>query len=154
MNRVDVHHVHRRRPQHHPAPPQPLLDVHVPAAAVRAVAPSSALFDRRARRSTLRRAHRRRRIDDWAFDAELLFLAKRRGRKIQEVPVRWEDQSGTKVRLLRDAWSSARGLLKIMSNQRRGLYDAPNEAQVNLEAWPQREAPSGGNAVARKAGGS
>ena len=73
------------------------------------------------------------RIDDWAFDAELLFLAKRRGYSIEEVPVRWEDQAGTKVRLLRDAWSSARGLLEIVRNDRRGLYDSPYETKVTLE---------------------
>ena len=94
------------------------------------------------------------RIDDWAFDAELLLLAKRRGYKIQEVPVRWEDQSGTKVRLLRDAWSSARGLLKIMYNDRRGLYDAANEAKVTLEAWPHREARTPRDAKPREAHGS
>ena len=76
------------------------------------------------------------RIDDWAFDAELLFLATRRGHTLQEIPVTWEDQSGTKVRLLRDAWSSGLGLLKILSNQRRGLYDSPRPASVSLQSWP------------------
>ena len=80
------------------------------------------------------------RIDGWAFDAELLFLAKRFGYDLQEVPVRWEDRSGTKVRLLRDAWSSARGLLEILRNERRGLYDGPNELAVMLETWPDAEA--------------
>lgn len=80
------------------------------------------------------------RIDDWAFDAELLFLAKRFGYEVQEVPARWEDRSGRKVRLLRDAWSSARGLLEILRNERRGLYDAVNELTVKLDAWPDPEA--------------
>ena len=75
------------------------------------------------------------RIDGWAFDAELLFLAERRGVTIQEVPVRWEDQSGTKVRLLRDVWSSARGIVEILVNQRRGLYEKPNDPAAALETW-------------------
>jgi dolichyl-phosphate beta-glucosyltransferase len=94
------------------------------------------------------------RIDDWAFDAELLLLAKRRGYKIQEVPVRWEDQSGTKVRLLRDAWRSARGLLQIACNDRRGLYGAANEAKVRVEAWPHREARAPSDATPGEAHGS
>jgi dolichyl-phosphate beta-glucosyltransferase len=77
----------------------------------------------------------RLRVDDWAFDAELLFLARRRGYRIAEVPVSWEDQSGTKVRLLRDAWSSARGLLRIVWNQRRGLYDEANSAREGVAIW-------------------
>lgn len=78
----------------------------------------------------------RLRVDDWAFDAELLFLAKRGGYEIGEVAVRWEDQSGTKVRLLRDAWSSGTGLLKIMRNARSGTYDTPNATAEPLEFWP------------------
>ncbi len=72
------------------------------------------------------------RIDDWAFDAELLFLAERRGHSIQEVPVRWEDQSGTKVHLLRDAWSSMLGLIRIVRYQRSGLYDQRSESDPRL----------------------
>jgi dolichyl-phosphate beta-glucosyltransferase len=79
------------------------------------------------------------RIDDWAFDAELLLLARRGGHRIREVPVRWEDQPGTKVRLFRDAWRSACGLLKIVCNDRRGLYDAANEVKVQLEVWPPED---------------
>jgi dolichyl-phosphate beta-glucosyltransferase len=94
------------------------------------------------------------RIDDWAFDAELLLLARRRGYKIQEVPVRWEDQSGTKVRLVRDVWRSARGLLQIACNVRRGLYDAANEAKVRVEVWPHREARAPSDATPSEARGS
>ena len=91
------------------------------------------------------------RIDDWAFDAELLLLARRRGYRIQEVPVRWEDQPGTKVRLLRDAWRSACGLLRIVCNDRRGLYEAANEAKLPLEAWPHEEARAASDATPKEA---
>jgi dolichyl-phosphate beta-glucosyltransferase len=91
------------------------------------------------------------RIDDWAFDAELLLLARRRGYMIQEVPVCWEDQPGTKVRLLRDAWRSACGLLKIVWNDSRGLYEAANEAKVPLETWPREEARATSDATPKEA---
>ena len=39
-------------------------------------------------------------------------------------------------RLLRDAWSSGLGLLKILLNQRRGLYDSPQPVSVPLQSWP------------------
>ncbi|HUP27456.1 MAG TPA: dolichyl-phosphate beta-glucosyltransferase [Chloroflexia bacterium] len=61
-------------------------------------------------------------IDDWSFDAEVLFIAQRRRLKIKEVPVTWHDKAGTKVRLLRDASRSILGLMKIRLNAVRGVY--------------------------------
>lgn len=39
------------------------------------------------------------RLERWAFDVEILLLARRRGLKVAEVPVRWEEIPGSKVRL-------------------------------------------------------
>jgi dolichyl-phosphate beta-glucosyltransferase len=75
------------------------------------------------------------RIDGWAFDAELLFLARRRGLRIVEVPVRWEDRSGSKVHLLRDSLGSLLELIRIVSNQWRGRYAEPREARPELRIW-------------------
>lgn len=52
-------------------------------------------------------------LNDWSFDAEILFLAQRQQLKIKEIPVRWRDQKGTKVNFLEDAVRSFLGLLKI-----------------------------------------
>ncbi len=65
----------------------------------------------------------RQRIFDWSFDAEIIFLARRAGYSLKEVPVHWYDESGTKVNLLRDSVHSFLGLLKIRRNGWRGLYD-------------------------------
>ncbi len=64
----------------------------------------------------------RQTLNDWSFDAEVLFIAQRRGLRIKEVPVRWHDERGTKVRLLRDVARSLQGLYKIRANNLRGLY--------------------------------
>jgi len=61
-------------------------------------------------------------LDDWSFDAEALFLARRLGLEIREVPVRWRDAQGTKVNRTRDALRSALGLLRIALNAARGRY--------------------------------
>ena len=61
-------------------------------------------------------------IDDWSFDAEVLFIAQQRKLKIKEVPVTWHDQAGTKVRLLKDASRSLIGLAKIRLNSASGKY--------------------------------
>ncbi|HET9494057.1 MAG TPA: dolichyl-phosphate beta-glucosyltransferase [Chloroflexia bacterium] len=61
-------------------------------------------------------------IDDWSFDAEVLFIAQQQGKRIKEVPVRWHDERGTKVRILRDATRAMLGLLKIRLNGLKGVY--------------------------------
>src|SRR6266436_2919700 len=42
-------------------------------------------------------------IDGFAFDVELLFLARRAGLRIREIPVRWNHSAGSKVRLFQDS---------------------------------------------------
>jgi hypothetical protein len=42
------------------------------------------------------------RVDRWAFDVEVLNLATRLGLRIQEVPVRWSEVSGSHIRPFRD----------------------------------------------------
>jgi glycosyltransferase involved in cell wall biosynthesis len=55
------------------------------------------------RRATTRRAFELQRVERFGFDPEVLFLIKRLGGKIVEVPVRWNDNPATKVHFLRDA---------------------------------------------------
>jgi len=43
------------------------------------------------------------RIDGFAFDVELIYLAQRAGLRIREVPVRWNDSTGSKVRFFHDS---------------------------------------------------
>jgi len=55
------------------------------------------------------------RIDGFAFDAELLFLAHRAGLRIREIPVRWNHSEGSKVRFFQD---SLRMLWEIITLRR------------------------------------
>jgi dolichyl-phosphate beta-glucosyltransferase len=64
----------------------------------------------------------RQTLDDWSFDAEILCIAHCQNFEIQEVPVVWTNDEDTRVRLLKDTWDSFRGLLKVYSRRRRGLY--------------------------------
>jgi dolichyl-phosphate beta-glucosyltransferase len=61
-------------------------------------------------------------LDDWSFDAEALYLARRLGYRIHEIPVRWRDAEGTKVRRGRDALRAAVGLARILLNALGGRY--------------------------------
>jgi glycosyltransferase involved in cell wall biosynthesis len=55
------------------------------------------------RRDSTRRAFELQRVDRFGFDPEVLFLIRRCGGKIVEVPVRWNDNPATKVHFLRDS---------------------------------------------------
>jgi dolichyl-phosphate beta-glucosyltransferase len=62
------------------------------------------------------------RLFDWSFDAEIIHIARRHHYRLKEVPVRWLDERGTKVHLVRDSYRSFKGLLTIRLNAMRGLY--------------------------------
>lgn len=83
------------------------------------------------------------RMDGWGFDAELLFIARRLGYRIKEVPVRWADDAATKVKLLRDTVDSLRELLTIRIGGWRGWYRPTGEAvepPTAKPAWVARQA--------------
>ena len=58
------------------------------------------------------------------FDVELLFLARKRGYTIKEVPVQWYYGTGAKVNPLRDSWRNFNDVLQVRLNDWRGGYDA------------------------------
>ena len=63
------------------------------------------------------------RIDGWAFDLEILALARRTGFAIAEVGVEWTDDRRSRVNPLRDMWKVMREALTIRKNLRRGVYN-------------------------------
>ena len=62
-------------------------------------------------------------IDGWAFDVEVLHIAKRRGYRLVEVPVNWYYGEGSRVSPIRDSIKMALEVLRIRRNGRAGLYD-------------------------------
>lgn len=62
------------------------------------------------------------RIEDFGFDPEILFLAKRHGLRVVEVPVRWSHDPRTKVHVLRDSARMLLDLLLILWNDLLGRY--------------------------------
>ncbi len=53
------------------------------------------------RSSAARKIFARQSLDGFGFDVEVLFIARRLGYSVAEVPVRWNDVAGTKVSLVR-----------------------------------------------------
>lgn len=67
----------------------------------------------------------RQRLDGFAFDAELLFLARRAGYRVVEIPFALRQHRGTSIDFLSDAPRMIRDLLLIRWNALRGRYGAP-----------------------------
>jgi len=55
------------------------------------------------RRAVARRIFSQQHADGFSFDVEILFLAKRAGFKITEVPINWTNVPGSKVNLIKDS---------------------------------------------------
>ena len=62
-------------------------------------------------------------LDGFAFDAEILFLARRHGFSVTEIGIDWHYRSESKVRPIRDGWNTLRDLLIIRYRASRGRYD-------------------------------
>jgi dolichyl-phosphate beta-glucosyltransferase len=73
-------------------------------------------------RQKSRRIFERQTTAGFGFDPELLFLAKREGLRIREVPVRWSHAEGSKVRFMTHATVMFLDLLRIRWNALTGRY--------------------------------
>jgi dolichyl-phosphate beta-glucosyltransferase len=49
----------------------------------------------------------------FAFDVEILYLARKRGYSIKEIPINWVNQEGSKVNMIKDSWKMFWDILKI-----------------------------------------
>jgi dolichyl-phosphate beta-glucosyltransferase len=68
------------------------------------------------------------RIDQFGFDVEVLWIARRLGYRVAEVPVTWTDDPRSTVRPVADSLRMLADLVRIRRADRRGLY-ADGEAQ-------------------------
>ena len=56
--------------------------------------------------------------DEWFFDTELLLLAQSEGKRLEEVPVRWVEDSGTTVHIVDTTIKDLKGMRRM----RRALH--------------------------------
>jgi glycosyltransferase involved in cell wall biosynthesis len=61
-------------------------------------------------------------IDGWAFDIEALFIARRLGFTVREIPIEWHYGEYSRVSPVRDAILMARDVARIRLNAARGRY--------------------------------
>lgn len=57
------------------------------------------------------------------FDVELLFIAKRRGYRITDIPITWQYYDDSRMRLIKDSLNILREIWQIRQNWRRGAYE-------------------------------
>ena len=58
-------------------------------------------------------------IDGWAFDVEVLCIARALGFKVVEVPIEWHHRNESQVSMMRDSWRMLRDVLKVRARIRR-----------------------------------
>ncbi len=62
-------------------------------------------------------------IDGWAFDVELLFIARRSGYRIVEVPINWYFRANSRINPIADAIDMFKEVIGIRMKGWRGTYD-------------------------------
>jgi dolichyl-phosphate beta-glucosyltransferase len=63
------------------------------------------------------------RVERFAYDVEILILARKAALRVCEVPVLWRDAPGTKVHAVKDSLSMLRDVVWVLWRERRGAYD-------------------------------
>jgi dolichyl-phosphate beta-glucosyltransferase len=69
-------------------------------------------------------------IERWGFDPEILFLARKLGLKVEEIPVRWAHREGTTIDPLRDGMRMFVEMLKVRWFSISGKYDGCQPSAV------------------------
>ena len=49
----------------------------------------------------------------WFFDTELLVLAEKQGYRIKDIPVVWNEDDDSRVKILRTAWEDIKGVFRL-----------------------------------------
>jgi dolichyl-phosphate beta-glucosyltransferase len=70
-------------------------------------------------------------IEGYAFDVEILYLAKLKNYVVREIPINWSNVSGSKVNVVRDSMFMLVEILKICMNSCLGRYKQAIEIKAN-----------------------
>jgi glycosyltransferase involved in cell wall biosynthesis len=65
------------------------------------------------------------RVDGWAFDVEVLYIARHQHLRIVEVPIEWHYRRESKLSMMRDGAAMLAELLRIRARAARGEYAPP-----------------------------
>jgi len=83
-------------------------------------------FTRRAAQSIFPLQH----IERWGFDPEILYLARKFGHRVEEIPVQWAHREGTRINPLRDGIRMFFEMLRIRWYSITGRYEPGSPSTV------------------------
>ena len=82
------------------------------------------------------------RIERWGFDPEILFLARKFGFRVEEIPVRWGHSGGTRINPLMDGARMFQEMLRVRWYDLTGKYDGRTAVTAQpAKTLPGRPAP-------------
>lgn len=61
-------------------------------------------------------------VEGWAFDIEVLWIARQRGFTIAQVPIEWHYRRESRLDMVRDGFGMLKDVLRIRARARRGEY--------------------------------
>jgi len=93
------------------------------------------------RRSAAQVIFRLQRIERWGFDPEILFIARKLGYDIREVPVTWGHDERSRMSYLKDGMKMLEEMAIIRSNSLAGQYDEDIAALKDTSAMVTEPAP-------------
>ena len=71
------------------------------------------------------------RLSGFAFDVEILFIARKLGYCITEIPIRWQNDPNTKIKILRHGLNMLADLFRIRWNDWKGLYNSNSHPKMS-----------------------
>ena len=84
---------------------------------------------------------RLQRIERWGFDPEILFIARKLGYDIREVPVTWGHDERSRMSYLKDGMKMLEEMAVIRSNSLAGRYDEAIAAMKDTSAMVTEPSP-------------
>ncbi len=81
-------------------------------------------------------------IERWGFDPEILFIARKLGFRIVEVPVTWGHDERSRISYLKDGSQMLKEMVEIRSNSLRGRYDRAIAAMKDTSGFVTERVPS------------
>jgi dolichyl-phosphate beta-glucosyltransferase len=83
-----------------------------------------------------RELFRRQQIDGYMFDIEILYLARRLGYRIAEMPVRWRDDGDSRLQLLAGNIRNVGDVLSLRWRHRSSVLQSPERAMGREMSTP------------------
>ena len=74
------------------------------------------------RRNVAHDIYRHQYSNHYIAEAEVVYVAERRGWRVQELPIFWTDYKDSRIQPIRDSYRSLKGMMIILLNDWKGRY--------------------------------